>query len=329
MFPESNLHKFGKKFIFVVKDGIVYNIDNVAPSNNFFYFRGLTFPLIKSETIQNMEKRYLRKNSDTFKKFQDRYSQTISYNHTTASNLQTQMDKNKCLEIFVTQAVPAYMGQIIKRNGEKIKHDKTITDSLLGNNFAIINKRIYPLGEINIPSTIRLNNRNYTLLTSRKTINNFEEEFQYHLEERLKKEVLQKIRESQKITEKVMSLDSIIRDLAIKGHVEKKGDCFEYADLGYTPKMQRIYCYIAPHFNKKTIKHYGKRKVALSVVVKPEGIGLQTMIIAKNKDQKDFHSECTSLCLGKSPNGTTPNQIIGSLYKSAYNIGCNTHTFHE
>ncbi|MDD5192121.1 MAG: hypothetical protein PHH54_00910 [Candidatus Nanoarchaeia archaeon] len=331
MLPETSFHKLGKNLMFAVINNTIYHTENAAPSDNFMYLCGLSFPLKKSENLRNMEKRYLQRNSENLKEFQNQYSKNIRSDENLIARIDSEIRGNKNLHFFITQVIPAYCGELcqnnIRRKLERVR-EEYIFEKLLGGNVAVINKRVYPLNEVRESSVIRLDWKNYCFDKSIKTIDMLESEFKFNLQENLKKNVLEKIQQSEGSKKKLSGLEGEIRDLTAKGHIRIVGNCYEYGDIGYDPKLGRVYCFFKAHYNKTTGKHYKERQVAVSISITPEGLKTDTQIISRNNENSDFFIDYSTPCLGKMPGGSTTGQIVGSLVKSALNIN-KQHSFHE
>lgn len=317
--------------MFVIVDNTIYHTENTAPSDNFMYLCGLSFPLKKSENLKDMEKRYLHRTSKNLQEFQNRYAQNIKSDENLLTKIDNEIRENKNLHFFMTQVIPAYKGEI-SQNEEERKFDKVeeedILEKLTGGNVAVINKRVYPLNEVSVSSIVRLNWKNYCFDKSIKTIDRLESEFKFNIQEKLKKEVIRRIQQSEDSKKKLSSLEGEIRDLVAKGHIRIAGNCYEYEDIGYDPKLGRVYCFFAPHHNRTTNKSYRERSGAVSVCITPEGLTLDTKIIARDNENSDFSIDYATPCLGKMPGGCTTHQIVGSLIKSARNIS-KQKSFHE
>lgn len=330
MLPETSFHKFGENLMFAVINKTIYHTENSAPSDNFMYLCGLTFPLKKSEGIREQEKRYLQRNTEALKEFQNRYAQSVEADERLIEEIESSLSKNRTLHFFITQVIPAYCGhESLRKPGKKLeKTEGSIFENILERDIVVINKRVYPLNEVSASSIIRLNWRNYCFGKSVKTVDDIESEFQFNLQEKLKKEVLEKINQSEDSKKKLSKLEEEVRDLVAKRHIKIIGKCFEYGEIGYSPSLGRIYCFFDAHYNKTTNKSYKERQGAVSVCITSEGLNLNTKIIARDNESSDFHIEYSTPCLGKMPGGQTTSGIIGSLIKSAFNIN-KQKAFHE
>lgn len=330
MFPETSFHEFGKHLMFVIVDNRIHHTKNLGfPLENYLYLCGLSFPLKKSETLKNMEKRYRKKNAEYLREFQDTYAKDIITDKSLLKNLEKGLNENKNLHFFLSEVVPAYIGKEIQsKEIITIKKEDSIFEKILEGNVAVINKRIYPLHEINVPSMVKVDDKNYFFKTSKKTIDKVEQEFKYNLEEKLKKEVLEKIEESNEIKEKLLKLNNKIRDLTVKKHISLVGNCFEYGDIGYDPRLQKVYCFLRPHLNKKTYKNYKSRLGAIAVGINPPGLETNFAVISRKNENSNFNIDSSSLCLGASPKGYTTKQIVGYLLKESENIRWNK-AYHE
>jgi len=325
MLPETSFHELGKQLMFVVVNNTIYHANNSKDSENFIFSHGLKFPLKKSESIINIEDRYLKRHADALKNFQRKYAANINSNGTIIENIEAEFTRNKNLQFFISEVIPAYIGETtgktIQHSDSEIISKQRILETLLRENVAIINKRIYPLVEIVNLSNIRLNNKNYCFKQSEKTMDILEQEFQYHLKERLKKEILIKINQSNQIKQKLSNLNPEARDLAAKGHIKIIGGCYEYGDIGYDSKHQKIYYYLSPHYNKTIKKNYKKRQAVVSVNITDKGIVTNLAVMSRKNPNSDFQiDKSKSFCIGVNCKGTTTRNIVGYLIRASKNI---------
>ena len=326
MLPKNPIYEFGNQnLMMVVVDGTIYHTENSGfPEKNYLSLCGTFFPLVKSETLRNIEKRYLRRNKKELEEFKAKYAEKISANKESLENLDEQLKQNKSLYFFLSQVIPIYIGEKIKERKKNDKQKKAIIlENIVGKNFAVINRRIYPLKKIDSRSVIKVNGTNYFFDVSEKTIEKTEEEFQYYLRENLKEEVLEGIEELQKVKNKLLSLDSQVREFALKEHIAKVGACFEYGNIGYDPKNKRIYHFLPSHFNKTTKKFYTQKKGAIATNIDGSRLDTNFIIISRKNPKSDFKVDRTNLCLGMSPKGNSTKDVVAFLQKAAENIRWN------
>ncbi len=333
MLPETSFHELGKTLMFVVVGNTVYHTENAAPADDFMYLCGLTFPLRKSETLRDLEKRYMSRNSGSLQAFKAAYAKSVVPDENLIARIDSEAKANINLLFFITEVIPAYCNETSKKRKEKkqeAKAEKTeegcIFEELLGGNAAVINRRVYPLNEVGMSSIVRLDWKNYCFDWSRMTIDALESEFQSHLQERLKKEVLDQIKYSEDSKKRLSGLEKRTRDLVTKGHVIIVGNCYEYGNIGYDPQTGRVYQYCTAHYNRTTSRSYREREVAISVLLNPKWNPLDTKIIARNSS--GFHIEYGTPCLGRMPGGSKTHQVIGSLAHSVANVN-EQKAFHE
>src|SRR3989344_329609 len=169
MFPETPFYEFGKQnLMFIIFNNQIYHTENSTfynnDCNNCLFLCGISFPLKESETIQNMEKRYIKKNAKQIQKFKENYILSIRPDKNFLKDLEEKIKQNETLYFFLSEFIPAYIEE--KNNFDKINHSKKecyILEDLLRENIVVINKRVYPLREINFPSIIRISGKNYFL----------------------------------------------------------------------------------------------------------------------------------------------------------------------
>ena len=331
MFPETSFYRFGKQnLIFVIVNNLIYHTENSGtPHGDHISLCGLSFPLKKSETIQSMEKRYMKKNSSQLERFKEYYAETIKFEEEFLENLNKEITQNKNLHFFLSEVIPIYIGKEIssKELIEK-KQEEGILEKILRGNVAIINKRIYPLYKIDDLSVIKVSGINYCFRTSNRTIESLEKQFMDNLEEQLKKEILEKIEHSKEIKEKVFGLATQIRDIALRKHVTGTNNLFEYGDVGYDAHLQKVYCILFPHYNKTIKKNLRERQGAIAVNILEQKLGTDYVILYRKKIDSNFVVGGSNLCPGMKPRGETTKDIVTFLLKAAENIRWNK-AYHE
>lgn len=317
MFPATQFHEFGKDLMFVVKDNTLFHTENAGrPTPDCLFLCNLAFPLVKSESLSSLEKRYREKNAQQIKSFQDTFALQASQANGNPEAIQAEMVKNPGVRFFVTEIIPTYLNKGSISLFKPSRERGSIFEGVVGGDSAVINRRIYPLKEIAKPSVVRVSGKYFMFGPSAKTIAKAEEEFQRSFEEELKQEALLRVRQ--------LSGDSSTDNTflwAIKKKITRAGECFEYGDLGYDPTLNRVYHLLRPHHNKTTHRHYKEGQGALSVPVLNTNSLASTPAIIYRKDRTSpFTLESVSLCLGTRAYGVTTKDIISFLSRASENI---------
>ncbi len=327
MLPETPFHKFGKEnLMFVIFNNTIYHTENAGmPNENYLSFFGLFFPLKKSETIQNIETRYIKRNSDVFEEFKRNYLATLRAGDDFVKNLDREIKNNKSLYFFITKIIPSYIEEKIREESKEAKNDEAILEEIVHGNVAVLNKRVYSLAEIDISSVVRISGRHFWIKKSEKTIDRLEEEFQNRLEEKLKKEAIKEMNGAEEIKNKLISLEGFVRDLVVRRHLNSDGNFYEYGDVGYDSKLNKIYHLLPPHFNKTKLKHYGEGQAAIAVDINEGNLTLtnKSVVLFRKNRESDFSVDESYLCLGFGINGNSTEKVVSFLKKASVNIGVN------
>ena len=325
MLPETPFHKFGKEnLMFVVFNNTVYHTENSGmPNENYLSFFGLFFPLKKSETIQNIETRHMKRNLALFEEFKRSYVATLRSEDDFVKNLDQEIKNNKNLYFFVTKVIPSYIEEKIREESREAKNDEFILEEIVQGNIAVINKRVYPLAEIDVPSVVRISGKYFWIKRSEKTIDRLEEEFQIRLEEKLKKEAIREMNSAEEIKNRLIHLDGFVRDLVVRRHLNGGGNFYEYSNIGYDPKLSKIYHILPPHLNRTKLKHYGEGQAAIAVDVNEGNLASKPVILYRKNRKSDFSVDESYLCLGFAIKGNSTENVVSFLKKASVNIGVN------
>lgn len=331
MFPENPLYQLGKDLaMFVVHDNIVYHAKSEArnPRGNFLYFCKRYFPLVKSDSLMNIEQGYAIENQYLFEKFQNEYASSLKSNENALQQLNDELRKNRILHFWMSKVIPAYCN--IKNEEfsaceekEKNNSSSSILEALLGSNAVVIDNIIYPLAEIGKPSIVHVCGKDYCWGPSKMGGNKMEREFQHILEGKLKRETLSKMDFSDSLKKEIFELEENIRICSTNpNHIIKAGACFEYGDIGYDPDSQKVYYLLQPHHNHSNSKDYGPRLGAIAVGATENKLDTSLQLLGRSSPNSKFNVdvETSGLCLGISVNNTSVKGIVAFLYKVANNI---------
>ncbi|MFH1586134.1 MAG: hypothetical protein ABIB79_05185 [archaeon] len=326
MFPETSFNRFANEnLMFVVSGGHIYHTESSRTCNgDYISLCGLFFPLRKSETLRNMEERYMQKNSDKFRGYKSAYAKSIKADKKFLNLFSGKLEENKNFYFFLSKIIPICIGKDIRLG--KIKQNGQIDyilESHLQNNLAVINKRIYPLTKVPIPSVVKINGVDYFLNVSNRTVNAFEEEFRDSLTRKLEDDVHHGLAEIDEFTEELSKLSRDISHLVVKKHFNVTRNGIEYGDIGYDSNIKKVYHLLAPHYNKNTGKHYGKNQAAIGVDLISGQLSSNSSLLFRENSNSYFTVDYGRCCLGFSPKGNSPQSIVAFLRKAAINIEAN------
>jgi hypothetical protein len=306
MIPQSEFCKRGN-LLFLLVEGRYYTASNASPvEDNFIAFCGLRFPLTPGTNLTEEEHNYFRKNDNKLKEAQEDIQKEISHGRG-IEELTSAIGLADDLNFFLTDICQADNTHLpiredilpLRQANDLSGGYSAILPEILTGNYAVINKRVYPLKQTDKPSIVFLNEQNYTLAPSKISVEEVESVFQKTLFQQMK---LHAIKDSQKVRELTGQLalleaknEALIRDLKI----EKHQYCFECGDdKGFDIYSRFIYCPIRSHYNHDTGKSYGEGQSAATLPFSGRTIGSNAMFAERPNKESPLVISSQSHCLG-------------------------------
>lgn len=323
MLSASPIYELGQNLMIVVHNGAIYHTENASrPAGDCLFLSDLAFPLVKTETLSSLEKRYIKKQQTEINKLEEQFLNEVAGKSAQIKALEDEIAKNTGLQFFVREVIPHY----IRDSGEtspKIPHPKNISnesilEKLVGGNVAIINKRVFPLQDSKVPSFVRLSGKNYSFSASDKRLDTLENQFQLAILNEVKKKVLAKFDDFKSLNEEKIS--STLKGISAKAAMRKVGNCFEYGEIGYDPTNKRIYCRMAAHNDSYTGRYYNEGQSAFSLALSPQGIVDGRALLFREDETKNFRVESSTICIGVKQVGQGTHALVSYMVRAAKNI---------
>ena len=313
MFPETEFHKLGNRLMFLVIEGRIYHTDNSGNSGEgFLSLCGLNFPLIKAETIEEIENRYYRKAKNEIKEFKAK--QIGELNDKYLKILEEMIKKKEDSIFFFREICPAYNlnfnNQFVLSPLNILSEEKKVIQTqedsnlnllrkILPEKCAVINGRVYPISFSQDNVFVDLNNQSYELLKSTSLLDEIEETFQAQFEERLKKEANFEFETGKEKKEKVSILEKELGSLEVIHGIDKYEHCYEYGEIGYEFSSKLIYWLIKPHYNSTTERSYSEGQSAVTLELDNKKLGNSVKFVERGNRDTLFSIHSHSNCYGQ------------------------------
>jgi hypothetical protein len=332
MFPQTELSKRGNS-IFLLFDSRYYPASNAAQtSSDNIYLGGLTFPLTKSRTLAEEEATYLRRNSKAILE--------------QVAHIEAQVEKGEGMEGLISQLnsafdvnfflnhiarednpllkiTPYQLRELSKlENGKSSLENIHIMPQVINENVVAINSRLYPLLNIDKPSTVFFGGNYYTLGKSKLTLDQAEKQYQASLAQELKLRAIARSSKCLEIHQGIENLigenNHLIKDLKIKVNPYS----YESGNEGFDTSIQRVYVLIDAHSNHTTGKSYAFGQTAATMPISHGELGTEARFAERLDCNSPFVVNNGSHCFGDLKlHGTSLEDKIFYLREVATTIG--------
>jgi hypothetical protein len=298
--------------MFLVMDGRIYHTANSGNSGeDFLSLCGLDFPLIKAETIEDLESRYCRKEKNEIEKFKAKQIGELNDNY--LKTLKGLIGQKEDAVFFFREICPAYNlfsnakfisllpeTSIQKEDETEKEKRKSILGNIMPEKCAVINGRVYPLSFSQDNIFINVNEQSYEINRSIILLDDIEKQFQKQFEENLRQEAIAEFDSGRKKEERISDLEKELGSLEIIEGAEEHEHCYEYGNIGYDFSSKLIYWLILPHYNSTSEKSYGEGQSAVTLELENKKLGNYVKFAERNNRKTPFKIHSHTNCYGSA-----------------------------
>jgi hypothetical protein len=336
MLPETDFYRRGHimSLMFLIIGSRYYNTENSNLTNrDYLNLCGVRFPLKKGRSLLKEEQRYMQKNKKQLEQYKDEIEKKINQDGIGIAELHQDIVKQEEILFFLSKICSAYESPTTlkyqRQSQQSPQQEKeSILMQIIGEDCAVINRRLYPLKQVGAPLFINIEEKNYTLCPSHIEVHTIEALFQKKLTEKLKIEVLKNSEKLKGLEEYSQELQSEIYSLEIFLKIKRYSHCYELQDLGYDSSIRSVYWLIPPHNNITTNKSYKEGQSAMTLPLNGEELGTSARFAERQDRNSPFRLVQNSHCLGFSLVGDSFEDKMAYLRKAAHNVYRNK-SFHE
>lgn len=323
----------------LIINGRYYTATNAQITDmNYLALCGLRFPLKAGRQISDEEKSYMKQNSRCLQEFKIKTEKEINNEGRHLEEIKTDIETKKDIVFFLSNLCephnPFFLTEDNAENKQQnksnsIKENELIFPRIINTDYAIINKRLYPLKETSTPLFVNLNNKNYTIDTSNKTVEDVESYFQKSLEEKLKIQALKNSLKIKDFDKNINSLSDKIISLEVALKVSRFKHCYEFGDIGYDFSIKCVYWLIHPHYNKTTKKSYKQGQSAATISLNKGQLGTTGQFAERKDRNHPFRISNEKHCMGGCKLVGNSNEDKMYYLHSFANTVKNKGGFHE
>lgn len=306
MFPETDFFR-RKNLMFLIVEGRYYNTSNSFPAEkDYLTLCGLRFPLERGRSLAEEEKNYRSRNKGLFQQFRNSFQEKMDANRGALCDVLKDIEEKEDVLFFLANICRPHDSPLrVLEPGRKTESRASdsaelIFPQVIGQGYAVINQRMYPLKPTEKPVFVLLNEKGYSLNPSRMSVEDAEHEFHRLLARQLELQALSDFEAAKNCQGELKKLDEKIGSFQVAAKVSRFRHCYEFGDIGYDTTLKSVYWLIPPHHNRTTGKSY---KEGQSAAVLPLAKGLLgvTAKFAERKDRDSpFEISNLSHCLGFS-----------------------------
>ncbi len=305
--PETDFHKLSAAAMLLVSAGFLYLTKNAQEvGDDYLSLCGLKFPLMRTESLADMEARYRKRLRCEIERFQEDFL-TVTED-VFISELEETLRVEKGVCFFLKEICPRYdlrAYEIMMKNHEsdvkpKVKPEagKAILESLLEKNCAVINGRIYPFQRTTQDVHGKFKGVSFQLTQAVALTDDVERQFRTAFIERLKEEAMAKLNKGRSEYVKTRELVRELSSLGVFKGLKKYDHCYEYGQIGYDFTAKVIYWLTAPHFNHTTRKRYKEGQSAVTLTLNGGILGIQADFAERNDRNEAFVPCGKNICVG-------------------------------
>lgn len=327
MLPESDFYR-RKNLMFLIVGMRYYNVENAQPVNkDYLELCSLRFPLKQGRMLTDEENSYLKINKKILQNLKTEIEKEITKKGAHLNDIKIDVETKEDILFFLSKICKPHNQKVDKNNkiqGEEqesfrffLEDNELIFPRIINKDYAVINKRLYPLKTTENPVFVSLNSQNYTIDVSNKTVEEVESTFQRFLKEKIRIQALKDSVKTKELEKKISNLNVEIASLEIELNVSKFVHCYETGDIGYDFTSKLVYWLIPAHYNHTTGKSYEEGQSAATLPLQGGKIGNTWRFAERKNRNSQFVTRSESHCLGFSLVGDSLEEKMQFLHTFA------------
>lgn len=311
MIPDTSMYS-RRKLMFLIVGGRYYNASNSRDVNqDYLTLCGLKFPLTQGGNLEEEETTYMKRNARVMEEFKEDLERKINTGKESVPEIENDIKRKKdvlfflkeiCVEharkfsqhqnmIYTTQSSPIY------------SRDKdAIFPKIIQKDYAVINERLYPLINSELPVFVSLKGKNYSLSSGEKTVGEVNSSFKQMLSQKLRLDAMQKCGKVKELERERQCLGNDIDARLNSLNVFLYRHAIEWNNddtiVGYDTTSKLLYCLIAPHQNQTTGQGYSEGQAVAALPFENMIIGTTAKFYSRNSRDSPLIIPSQSQCSG-------------------------------